>query len=54
MTKFFWEPKPDITLYELACALGVLLPAVPGLEDKEIERRIEASTDEIRRHFTEE
>jgi hypothetical protein len=26
----YWEPKEDITVYELALALGVLLPAAGG------------------------
>jgi hypothetical protein len=26
----YWEPKEDITVYELAVALGALLPAING------------------------
>ena len=46
--KHIWEPEPDITVYELAVALGILLAAL----NNNVEEAMESLPDEVRRHFT--
>jgi hypothetical protein len=46
----FWEPKEDITVYELASALGVLLAVTSGTR-KSAEQMIAKLPDNVRRHF---
>ena len=45
---YIWEPEPDITVYELAVALGILIAALHN----NVEPALEALPDEVRRHFT--
>jgi len=46
--KHFWEPEPDITVYELAVALGVMFAALHN----NVDNVVDALPDEVRRHFT--
>jgi lactate dehydrogenase-like 2-hydroxyacid dehydrogenase len=49
-----WEPKPDITLYELAEALGVLLPAIGGATSETVKDAVNSLSPNVRRHFRDE
>lgn len=46
----FWAPKDDITIYELAMALGILLPAAGG-SWRNLAQEIESLPPAVRRHF---
>lgn len=48
-----WTPKEDITIWELAVALNVLLPAVGGNSNPaSLERVFNTLPDQVKRHFT--
>lgn len=52
MTKWNWEPKEDITVYELAAALSVLLPATGGgASAKDIDEMVRKLSPSVVRHF---
>ncbi len=46
----YWAPQKDITTYELAVALGILIPATAGPRDWA--RLLESFDEDVRRHFT--
>ena len=47
-----WEPEPDITVYELAVALGVMFAVAGKLRGQRLADHVDALPDEVRRHFT--
>jgi hypothetical protein len=50
---FRWEPRPDITVYELALCLPCVVPEPVALPElREHARRVSALPDAARRHFT--
>ena len=50
--QWYWEPKPDITLHELAQALGVLLPLVADASPEKAEHLVARCPPNVARHFT--
>lgn len=47
-----WEPQEDITTWELAMALNILLPFVGGgLTEERAKDLIERLPPQVRRHF---
>jgi hypothetical protein len=50
--KLLWAPQEDITVYELALALNVLLPSLTGaLDDADVDNIVGAMPDKVVRHF---
>lgn len=46
----FWRPQEDITIYELAMALGILLPAASG-SIRDLRAEVDGLPENVRRHF---
>lgn len=51
--RYVWDPKPDITPYELARAL-IVLCARSEYSGVDIVARVDAFPPQVRRHFREE
>ncbi len=47
--KMYWRPKEDITTWELAMALNVLLPGLKGYSD--LQKVFEGLPQSVARHF---
>lgn len=47
--KMYWRPKEDITTWELAMALNVLLPGLKGYPD--VQKVFEGLPQSVARHF---
>lgn len=47
--KMYWRPKEDITTWELAMALNVLLPGLKGYPD--LQKVFEGLPQSVARHF---
>jgi len=48
---YYWRPQPDITVYELSEALGVLLPATSMDDPEMIDDMVDDLPVDVRRHF---
>jgi hypothetical protein len=46
-----WEPKPDITTYELARAMPLLVMAASSAWLAYVDDHVKALPDEVKRHF---